>query len=340
MGRVITTKHLPKISVIIPVAPGGSVESALRSLGQVEYPREKIEVIVAEGRQPAVQRNEAARRATGDILYFLDSDSQADIDLFRFVVRAFEDERVVVVGGPSEILESDSLFQRCAGYVLGSYFAVASVRCRYKGVGRGPRTASERMLILANMAVRRGVFREAGGFDSRLYPNEENEFLNRLLAKGYRLVYHPYARVRRPQRTSLGKFIQQMFTYGRGRMEHFRVSPQYVSPAYFLPLLFVLYVLSLPFAILLLGPGLALLAYLAPFGLYLHADAMTTLRILIDERELGLLLIVPFLFPVVHLFYALGMIWGMLKRMPRKPKLGEDAVKNGIVIKVAQSFSQ
>ncbi|MFH1485928.1 MAG: glycosyltransferase, partial [Chloroflexota bacterium] len=146
---------LPRISVVIPVAPGGSVKTVLDSLANVEYPKEKVEIIVVEGKQPSFQRNEAVKQASGDILYFLDSDSEADIDLFRLVARAFnsyKDKNVAVVGGPSEILESDSLLQRCFGYVLSSYFAVASVRCRYRSINRQPCLASERMLILANMA--------------------------------------------------------------------------------------------------------------------------------------------------------------------------------------------
>lgn len=334
------TDDLPRISVIIPIAPGGSVETALNALAEVEYPKEKVEVIVVEGRQPSLQRNEAAKKASGDIIYFLDSDSEADIDLFRFTARAFKDKDVAVVGGPSEILESDSLLQRCFGYVLSSYFAVASVRCRYKSVGRQACPASERMLILANMAVRRQVFEEAGGLDTRLYPNEENEFLNRLTARGYRLIYHPHAKVRRPHRTSMVKFVQQMFTYGRGRMEQLRLSPQFVSPAYLLPLLLTLYIISLPFAPFLLGTGWPLLIYSIPLALYIHAAAITTLRILIDEREWKLVFIVPFLFPVVHVSYAAGLVWGLLKRMPQRAQMREyeENFRKEAVIKIVQYF--
>ena len=62
------------ISIIIPVKPGGTVR-ALNYLQRLAYPPEKIEVIVAEGTQPSRQRNEAARRSSGEILYFLDDDS-------------------------------------------------------------------------------------------------------------------------------------------------------------------------------------------------------------------------------------------------------------------------
>ncbi|MFH1485265.1 MAG: glycosyltransferase, partial [Chloroflexota bacterium] len=308
------------------------------------YPKEKVEIIVVEGRQPSFQRNEAVKQASGDILYFLDSDSEADIDLFRLVARAFnsyKDKNVAVVGGPSEIMQSDSLLQRCFGYVLSSYFAVASVRCRYRSINRQPCLASERMLILANMAVKRQVFEEAGGLDTRLYPNEENEFLNRLAAKGYRFIYHPHAKVRRPHRTSLPKFIRQMFTYGRGRAEQLRVGPQFLSPIYLLPLLFAIYVISLPFAPFLLDLDWPLLVYLIPLALYVHAAAVTTLRILIDEREWKLIFVVPFLFPIVHVSYAVGLAWGMVKRMPQRASMAEheQSRRSDLTVKIVQPFS-
>ncbi len=303
-----------RISVIIPVRPGGSAEKAIEALRSVEYPPECLEVLVAEGTQPARQRNAAAHAAGGDILYFLDNDSEADIDLFRFVARGFADPDVAIVGGPSEILPSDSLLQKCFGFVLSSYFAVASVRCRYKSIGRWPQRSTEHKLILCNLGIRTEVFREEGGFDERMYPNEENELLNRLYAMGYVLVYNPRAVVRRPHRTSLGEFVRQMFSYGRGRMHHFRLHPHFINPLYLMPVALLAYLVSLPVAFAMDLSTDALRWYLVPAGVYAFASALSTGRIVVDEEDWRPAFVVPLLFLLVHLSYALGMFSGILHR--------------------------
>lgn len=53
---------LPSISVIIPVRPGGMAQGVLESVAAIDYPEDRIEVLVAEGTQPSKQRNEAARQ--------------------------------------------------------------------------------------------------------------------------------------------------------------------------------------------------------------------------------------------------------------------------------------
>ncbi|MBI4317567.1 MAG: glycosyltransferase [Chloroflexi bacterium] len=301
-----------RISVIIPVRPGDTAAKALSALRAVEYPPEYLEILLAEGTNPSRQRNVAAAQAAGEIVYFLDNDSEADIDLFRFVARSFADPNVAVVGGPSEILGSDSLLQKCFGYVLGSFFAVANVRCRYKAVGRWPQRAGEQKLILCNLGVRAEVFRKEGGLDERIYPNEENEMLNRLDAKGYALVYNPRAVVRRPHRTSLGRFVHQMFRYGRGRIHQFRLHPKFVNPVYFMPIGLLMYLVSLVAAVALGTPREVLRWYLVPLWVYLFASALSTARIVLDEEDWRPAMFAPMLILAVHLSYAVGMIAGLL----------------------------
>ncbi len=329
-----------RISVIIPARPGDSSEKAIAAITTVEYPRDLLEIIVVEGTQPSAQRNAAVKMASGEIVYFLDNDSEADIDLFRYVARSFADPQVAVVGGPSEILPSDSLLQKCFGYVLGSFFAVANVRCRYKAIGRAPQQTTEHKLILCNLGVRRTVFLETGGFDERLYPNEENELLNRLRARGYALIYNPRAVVRRPHRTSLAGFVRQMFSYGRGRMQQFLLHPQFVNPAYLVPLAFLVYLASLPAAIVLAMYSEIFRWYFLPAGLYLFASGLSTGRIVIDEEDWRPAFVTPALFFVIHVCYAVGMIAGLLGFHSKSANQRRPANQrsSSLMVKVLKSF--
>ena len=60
----------PTLSVVIPHKPGLERIRALESLATVEYPRDRYEVIVAEGYHPSKQRNQAVAQAHGEFVVF------------------------------------------------------------------------------------------------------------------------------------------------------------------------------------------------------------------------------------------------------------------------------
>lgn len=301
---------LPSISVIIPVKPDGQAEKVLESLCSVDFPANLVEVLVAEGTQPSKQRNEAARIARGDILYFLDDDSVIYPGLFGDVLKWFCDERIVAVGGPAITRQTDSFLQKCFGYALGAYFGSLGMSYKFKAYG-WVKEATEQDLILANLAMRRDIFLAAGGFDERLYPNEENELLNRLRMQGYRFIYNAEAVVYRSQRESISKFMRQVFNYGRGRMEHFFVGPAFFRPLFLLPSLFVVYLCSLPLA-------LQWWWYVIPLVVYTCLDLVQTAEIALAQRNVRVFGVVPFLFLLIHTSYGCGAVWAIALRLMRR----------------------
>ena len=235
---------LPKVSVIIPVKPGGEVR-ALSGLGLVTYPVELFEVLIAYGCVPSAQRNLAARQATGELLFFLDDDSRVAAGFLDTVAHHYRDGKVAAVGGPSLTPDTDSPLQRAIGVALASAVGGGGVRNRYRKTGRA-RQSCDSELILCNLSFRRQVFLAQGGLDARLYPNEENELMDRLLHGGFLLVHDPELAVLRSQRPSYPAFVRQMFGYGRGRGEQTVLSGK-LKPVSFAPSVFLIYTLLLPF---------------------------------------------------------------------------------------------
>lgn len=301
---------LPLISVIIAVRSGEGLEQVLGSLTIIDYPHDRIEILIAEGTQPSKQRNEAARRAQGDILYFLDNDSVICPKLFRNAIKWFCDDRIAAVGGPSITKRTDSFLQKCFGYALGAFFGTLWVSNRYEAHG-WVKEATEWDLILANLAMRRDIFFSAGGFNEQLYPNEENELLNRLKSQGYHFIYDAEACVFRSQRENLAQFARQLFDYGRGRMEHFFVNPGFTAPIFLVPLAFAVYLCSLPLALRWW--------WWVPLGLYVCLDLAQTIQIAVKQRQGSVFFLVPFLFPLMHISYGCGLAWALVRRLLRRP---------------------
>jgi succinoglycan biosynthesis protein ExoA len=312
-----------KVSIIIPVKPGGRVR-ALDRLRTLEYPREAFEVFVTEGNCPSRQRNMAASAAGGDILCFLDDDSLVAPDYLDRLVRHYADAVVAAVGGPSLTPDADTPLQHAFGMALASAVGGGGMRNRYRAVGN-VRPTCDRELILCNLSFRRDLFLCSGGFDERLYPNEENELMERLRRDGGILVHDPGLAIGRSQRPTLPAFCRQLFSYGRGRGEQTVVSG-IIKPITFVPSLFLIYLLLLP---LLQKP-----VYYLPLLCYLVLVAFESVREGVRSRRPGSAALLPAVFLLFHLCYGFGMLCGVIA--PRFKK--RDTSDCTVVLKKVKEF--
>lgn len=298
----------PPVSIIIPVKPGGKVK-ALEALNRLDYPKDKLEVFIAEGKQPSRQRNEAVKWASSEIIYFLDDDACPAANNIHLILEQFQDPAVAVVGGPSIAPASDSFIQKCFAAIFISPFGGAGIRNRYRSTGE-VRDSSEKELILCNLAFRREIFNEMGRLNEDLYPNEENELMAKVKDSAFRIIHHPQIIVLRSQRKNIWLFTRQIFNYGRGRMEQAIMYPASFSFAHFIPTLFLIYLASLFF--------IGGLYYRMPLIAYLLTA--TFFGILSAGKSYKSFICIFSLFPLMHLSYGAGVIWGGIRYFKKKKR--------------------
>jgi succinoglycan biosynthesis protein ExoA len=305
---------LPRVTIIVPTKPGQAEVKSVIAARALDYPREQLEVIVARGRQPAIQRNRALREASGEIVYFLDDDSQPAPDVLKRAVEHFSDPAVAMVGGPNLCPPDAPLLEQVFGVVLRSVVAFGPSRARYDRVGSA-RASSEKELILCNLLARRDVVLELGGFDESLYPNEENALMDALQKRGSKLIYDPDVFVFRRPRPTLAAFIRMLMTYGRGRAEQFRLHPTLGSALNFVPPLFVIYLIAFVASSWALPVNTAGLAAI-PLLLYWLILLAETVRL---GSRAGFRLAVgalPLLF-ATHVFYGIGFWRGLFSKVSK-----------------------
>jgi succinoglycan biosynthesis protein ExoA len=305
--------NLPAITIVIPAPPGQSEIGAVDAGRLLDYPANRLEIIVARGRQPSAQRNLAVREARGDWIYFLDDDSRPDPGNLRRAAPHLARREVVMVGGPTLCPPEAPMIEHTFQLVMGSALAFGPSRARYRRVG-AVRDTSEKELILCNLLARKQAFLDAGGLDEALYPNEENALMDALQSAGGRLVYDPHFEVRRRPRGSLSAFARMVFTYGRGRAEQFRLHPSAGSALNFVPPLFCLFVLLTP----VLPGAFAWLWVL--YAIALLVQSATFPRTPVLQR----LAAVPLIF-ISHLGYGLGFWFGLFTSLRRGTR--RDAVR-------------
>jgi succinoglycan biosynthesis protein ExoA len=301
--------RLPSVSIIIAARPGQTDIKAVAAARQLDYPPDLLEIIIARGKQPSVQRNTALRAARGELIYFLDDDSVSPPGNLRQAALHFSDSKVQIVGGPNLSPANAPPLEQIFALVLGSWIAFGPSRARYTPVG-ALRDTGEKELILCNMVARRSTLLELGGFNEALYPNEENALMDEIQKRGGRLLYDPELFVHRRPRSTIKSFAKMLMTYGRGRAEQFRVHPTLGSTLNFVPPLFCVYLLALP----LLGKiGLTAL------GIYVLAVLAQVVAQIPRGGVLWSLATIPFIV-LTHILYGLGFWRGLFTKLNRGEK--------------------
>jgi GT2 family glycosyltransferase len=168
-------------------------------------------------------RNRAILEANGEILAFTDDDATVDSNWVQSLAQVFDQNpAVMAVTGlviPAE-LETDAqvLFEQNGGFGKGfqpqwRHFP-AGQRLHWSHLGTGNLGTG------ANMAFRRTVFQQIGGFDPALDVGTATqgagdlEMFFRVLKAGYLLVYEPRAIVRHYHRREYGQLRTQLANNG------------------------------------------------------------------------------------------------------------------------------
>jgi succinoglycan biosynthesis protein ExoA len=313
---------VPSVTVVIAARPEQAEIKAVIASRALDYPADKLEIVIARGKQPSAQRNAAMKAARGDLIYFLDDDSVPESENLRRAAARFKDPDVKMVGGPNLCPAEAPPLEQVFALVLASWLAFGPSRARYAPVGVA-RAGSEKELILCNLVARRAEMLELGGFNESLYPNEENALMDELQKRGGKLIYDPQLIVHRRPRSSLKSFARMLMTYGRGRAEQFRLHPSPGSALNFVPPLFCVY-LAIAAAAMMVAPkvGTLLLAPLACYALAVLAQAaVLTSR----GRLLRNIAAIP-LIVLTHLLYGIGFWRGLFTRLKPTAERGSAAV--------------
>jgi succinoglycan biosynthesis protein ExoA len=299
-------ENVPSITVLIAARPNQAEIKAVAGSRALDYPTDRLDVIVARGTQPSAQRNAALKAARGDLIYFLDDDSAPEPGNLRRAVSHFSDPQVQMVGGPNVCPSEAPPLEQVFALVLASWLAFGPSHARYAAVGQ-VRATSEKELILCNLLARRQAMLELGGFNEALYPNEENALMDELQERGGKLIYDPQLIVHRRPRASLKSFARMLLTYGRGRAEQFRLHPTPGSALNFVPPLFCIYLLILPLLLTLTPFGKVCLVPLVFYVLAVLAQAAVLAA---GGRVLQSLAAIP-LIVLTHILYGVGFWRGL-----------------------------
>jgi len=197
----------PLVSVIIPSADGsraGNVDLLVQDLEtQTLRPRE---VLVIKGISPnGLARNSGARRASGEVLVFLDDDVRLGHEtVLEYMVGLLEDERTGMVGAAQLLPPDSTQFQRAAGRQIP----------RSQSPVVDEITDSD-MVTTQCCAMRGAAFWKLGGFNENIPRGVDPELRYRIRREGLRIVVAPGAWYFHPMPANLRALCAMSFRNGQ-----------------------------------------------------------------------------------------------------------------------------
>jgi len=148
-------------------------------------------------------RNEGLRATSGEIVAFLDSDAYPTADWPYYLALGFDKAEVAGVGGPNECPAGDGTRARQIASAPGGPIHVLLSDDRAEHVPG------------CNMAFRREVLEELGGFDP-IYTvaGDDVDLCWRVLDRDWQIAFHPAAFVWHHPRSAVAAYLRQQRGYG------------------------------------------------------------------------------------------------------------------------------
>ncbi len=322
----------PLLSVIMPVRNEGKfIDRGLGAVIAQDYPPERFEVLVVDGMSDDDTRDRVRRLCDATEqprIRLLDNPGRTAPCALNVGLAAAAGEVIVRVDGHCEIAGDylsrsvDALSAHDAGCVGGPITtlgdgavseAIAVAMSSRFGVGGSPfRVGTEEVREVDSVAFPawpRAVMDEAGPFDEELVRNQDDEYSYRLRKLGHRILLIPEIRCRYYSRGNLRSLWRQYFQYGFWKVRVLQKHPRQMKARQFAPPAFVAW-LSASALTAWTVPGALALALAA--GAYLTVDLAASAT-LARRRGWRHLLILPAVFPCLHLGYGSGFLAGLVR---------------------------
>ena len=207
-----------------------------------KYDNSKVKIISTGSIGPAEKRDLAIRYAKGEILAFLDDDAYPVKEWLTNSLKHFKDKNIAAVCGPAITPEDDNIIQKLSGEIFSSAITSGNTTYRYKPKRKVFEVDD---FPSVNFLVRKKIFIEINGFDSRFWPGEDTKLCLEIINLGKKIIYDPNILVYHHRRKSFKEHLIQVFKYALHRGYFVKKFPKNSFKFYyFVPSLFLLFIVA------------------------------------------------------------------------------------------------
>jgi succinoglycan biosynthesis protein ExoA len=331
--------NLPLISIVVLCRNEEDfIAKCLDSLIANDYPKDHLEVLVADGMSqdgtrnivesyskkhpfvklvdnpkkiPATAANQGIKAAKGDLVMIAGAHALYPTDyVSKCVAYSLSYPAADNIGGVRSTEPRDNtILGKSIAYVSSHRFGAGTAT--YHRSGTSPSWVDS----VWGGCYRREVFERLGLYNETLIVGEDREFNLRLRGFGGKILQVPEIKCTYYARSNFREFCRWAFRmgfwpfYANKLVEQRIVAPRNFAPLALIVSLFLSLGISLyiPVGWFLLGGILAA---------YLLGTVASSTRLVMRERRLRYFVVTPLIFGVTHALYAIGSIYGVLKPVP------------------------
>lgn len=278
-----------------------------------KYKSEYLNIAVLDNprRIQAAGWNTALKEAIGDVIIRLDAHAGIPCDFIEKNVSLIADGEYVCGGARPNNIDEPTAYREMLLAAESSMFGSSIAGYRRKGGGK------KYVSSLFHGAYRREVIAKTGGFDVSLGRTEDNEFHYRIRQNGYKICQSDDIISYQNIRPTLGGMLKQK--YGNGKWIGLTVGkcPKCLSLFHFVPFCFVAAIIICAiFFISAVFCGiwwLSIPMYALAIAYGMADIVMTFAAVVTTEKKSLYMLLLPFIFPLLHIVYGFGTIAGFIE---------------------------
>jgi GT2 family glycosyltransferase len=272
----MSDKKFPFVSVVVcTFNRGDNINPSIESLLKQTYPKDRYEIIVVDdgstdvtkkinpregvkiirheiNRGIPTARNTGLAAAKGEIVAYIDDDAIADPDWLKCLMEPFDDPKVTGSGGRTFAYKTDHLAERYqaagesgnpAPLTFGKsknpfWRFWAYIKSMFVPVGIATQPTEVQAIFGLNCAYRVSALRSAGGFDEKLFAEEDSELCVRLRNAGAHIMFEPSAIIHHRHRESVVQLIRQTYRRSQYTVYYYSKVKKFL-PIFPLPLIYL-----------------------------------------------------------------------------------------------------
>lgn len=332
------------VSIIIPCRNEENyIKQCIDSFLNQSYPKELIEIIIADGMSTDNTRNIineiskentnvvlidnkkftapagmnlGIKKSTSDIIIIFGAHAYADKDFVKENVLALENKEVGCAGGVITTI-NDSVKGEAIAEAMSCPFGVGNALFRY---------ADKEAFVdtVGFGAYDRKFITDIGLFDEELVRNQDDELNFRVQKTGKKILLNPKIKSTYFSRGDFKKLWRQYYQYGFWKVRVIQKHKKPASIRHLIPLMFVLFLLF--GGIGSIFSNLIRIGYFSTILLYLLLDATFSLKVC-KKKSFAHFPYLFITFPILHISYGVGFILGIFNFYIFKSKKIEEKNK-------------
>jgi len=331
--------HSPFVSIIIPcLNEERYIAQCLDSIIANDYPRDRFEILVADGMSKDKTRdiagkyarqypfirlldnpkktaptafNTGIRCAKGDLIMLMSAHSSCQSDYIAKCAKFSSEYDADNVGGVLiTVPGADTLIGKSIALSLSHRFGAGNSHFR---VG----TKKPKWVDTAAFGCyKRDVFERIGLYNEDLARSSDMDLNIRLKNSGGRTLLIPDVIAYYRARPDYKAFCKHNLSNGYWAVYPLKFTNTAFSWRHYIPSIFVLSLAGS--AVLSAFSPIFLWLFLAIFGFYLLANICSSIEVAARERKFKYLFTMPLIFSTLHIGYGLGSLWGLLRVITSK----------------------